>query len=212
MENESKLFLSERLHITYGAYNQRLRNILIFIESEFGKFPVPILNEIRAAQDHMARCFDERIDGYGTRGFNEAQLQQAKGHFMRALLDGYKYIWYHYGLKIAIKYNIAKFLGDLGSIDNGDFLERYYALHQAAKTHNREARETESIDKDKSIEMYEMAIGELGDMDGMFEKNIKKIYWSIMRGSTKKVIIGIGYIGSAILLINKIWPFLMKLF
>ena len=62
----------------YSFYNDRLRWVIIFIESRYKKFPVPILNEIRAVQDHVARCFDKDIQG--DESFVNEQMRAAQGH------------------------------------------------------------------------------------------------------------------------------------
>mgnify|MGYP006926044502 FL=1 len=46
----------------YNIYNNDIKDAIIFIESEYHKFPVPFLNEIRAAQDHFSRCLSYPLD------------------------------------------------------------------------------------------------------------------------------------------------------
>lgn len=116
MDKEALLY--KRQESLYSFYNDRLRWVIIFIESRYRQFPVPILNEIRAVQDHVARCYDKDIQGDET--FINEQIRAAQGHYIRCLLDGYKYIWYQYGPEVKKKFFWAKLLGDLHSIDNGE--------------------------------------------------------------------------------------------
>ena len=46
MDKEALLY--KRQESLYSFYNDRLRWVIIFIESRYRQFPVPILNEIRA--------------------------------------------------------------------------------------------------------------------------------------------------------------------
>ena len=122
MINKESL-LYEKQKEVYSFYNDRLRWVIIFIESRYKKFPVPILNEIRAVQDHVARCFED--ENSNNEEFIVEQFRAVKGHYLRCLLDGYKYIWYQYSPEIKKKYFWAKILGDLHSIDNGEFVKLY---------------------------------------------------------------------------------------
>lgn len=87
-----ELFLYNKQRELYTFYNERIRWVIVFIESRYKKFPVPLLNEIRAAQDHITRCFEP--DKANDCEYITSQINMAKGHYMRCLLDGYKYIWY----------------------------------------------------------------------------------------------------------------------
>lgn len=51
-------FLYSKQKDLYTFYNDRVRWVIVFIELRYKKFPVPLLNEIRAAQDHVTRCFE----------------------------------------------------------------------------------------------------------------------------------------------------------
>ena len=112
MDKESLLY--EKQERLYSFYNDRLRWVIIFIESRYKKFPVPILNEIRAVQDHIARCYDKDIEG--GEAFINDQMRAAQSHYTRCLLDGYKYIWYQFGSEVRKKYFWAKILGDRDTI------------------------------------------------------------------------------------------------
>lgn len=43
-------FLYNKQKNLYTFYNDRVRWVIVFIELRYKKFPVPLLNEIRAAQ------------------------------------------------------------------------------------------------------------------------------------------------------------------
>lgn len=201
MNPETLLFQkqSELFHF----YNDRLRWVIIFIESRYKKFPVPILNEIRAVQDHIARCYEE--DRVSDEGYINEQMRAAKGHYLRCLLDGYKYIWYQFTPEIERKFFWAKILGDLHSIDNGEFVKQVVSLRSEAKKLNFEARTIESKDKDMSLDLYEKSIGKLVQLDDLYENHVAEIGWSVRKGLTMKVIYGLGWMIALAFTIHRNW-------
>ena len=205
----SETFLFQLQSELYGFYNDRLRWVIIFIESRYGKFPVPILNEIRAVQDHIARCYDNNMAN--DEQYIDEQMRAAKGHFMRCLLDGYKYIWYHYTPEVRQKYFWAKLLGDLQSIDNGDFVKQISKLRVDAKAMNFKAREMESKDKDVSLDLYEQSIGKLIQLDELYESHISEIAWSVRKGLTMKVLAGLGWLIALGFAIHRNWGSILSL-
>ena len=201
MDKESLLY--EKQERLYSFYNDRLRWVIIFIESRYKKFPVPILNEIRAVQDHIARCYDKGIEG--GEAFINDQMRAAQSHYTRCLLDGYKYIWYQFGSEVRKKYFWAKILGDLDSIDNGGFVKQMHSLRNDAKKLNFRARETESKDKEISLDFYEKAIGKLVELDDLYENHAGEIGWSVRKGLTMKVIAGLGWLIASVFALQRNW-------
>lgn len=210
MINKESLLLEKQKEV-YSFYNDRLRWVIIFIESRFKKFPVPILNEIRAVQDHVARCFED--ENLGNEEFINDQFRAVKGHFLRCLLDGYKYIWYQYSLEVKKKYFWAKILGDLYSIDNGKFVNTMSQLRKEAKALNFEARKIESKDKDKSLDLFEKSIGKLIELEDLYDNHAGEIGWSVRKGLAMKVIAGLGWIIALAFAVHRNWETIIsKLF
>lgn len=209
MKMDKELLLYQKQEKLYSFYNDRLRWVIIFIESRYKKFPVPILNEIRAVQDHIARCYDKDI--LGDEDFVEEQMRAAQGHYIRCLLDGYKYIWYQFGPEVQKKYFWAKILGDLDSIDNGGFVKQMYNLKNEAKKLNFKARETESKDKNVSLDLYEKSIGKLVELDELYECHAGEIGWSVRKGLTMKVVAGLGWLIALAFAIHRNWDVIMNI-
>ena len=209
MKMDKELLLYQKQEKLYSFYNDRLRWVIIFIESRYKKFPVPILNEIRAVQDHIARCYDKDI--LGDEAFVEEQMRAAQGHYIRCLLDGYKYIWYQFGPEVQKKYFWAKILGDLDSIDNGGFVKQMYNLKNEAKKLNFKARETESKDKNVSLDLYEKSIGKLVELDELYECHAGEIGWSVRKGLTMKVVAGLGWLIALAFAIHRNWDVIMNI-
>ena len=182
----------------YNIYNNDIKDAIIFIESEYHKFPVPFLNEIRAAQDHFSRCLSYPLDNSDWNIYVTGQLKKAKGHYDRCLLDCYKYIWYRYGSHLSRTHFIPKVCGKLQDIDNGDFYKEYKRLQKLAKECNKKARKTETTDKAEAKKLFRDAIGYLKQMDNLFESNYDKISWSVRKGILLKALYALGWIISII--------------
>lgn len=90
--DQKLLLLYKKQQEIYTVYDKDIRKAIVFIESEYHKFPVPFLNEIRAAQDHLARCYSYPLDKEDWESYVTRQMDKAKGHYDRCLLDGYIYL------------------------------------------------------------------------------------------------------------------------
>lgn len=198
MEQNKLELLHEQQQKVFALYNADIRDAIIFIESEYHKFPVPFLNEIRAAQDHMARCFAYPQENEDWEVFVTGQMNKAMGHYNRCLLDAYKYIWYRYGRKLYWSLLIPKCFGKLRDIDNGEFYQEYLRLRKEAKDNNNKARKIETTDKERAKDLFRDAIGNLKQIEDLFETNYGKIGWSVAKGFVWRVIWATGWIISAI--------------
>ncbi len=205
-----EIFLYTQQRDLYAFYNDRIRWVIVFIEQRYKKFPVPLLNEIRAAQDHITRCFEQ--DKSNDHDYVSKQLSMARGHYMRCLLDGYKYIWYHLGAEIKKKYFLARLFGKLSDINNGEFSKEMQMLFRQARKDNEQARLLETKDKTASIELYEKSIGALIKLDDLYEENITAIQWSIRKGMAMKTIYYSGWIIFLAFTIVRYWNVIIGYF
>ncbi len=196
-EDRLRTLYQQQLEI-FEIYNSDIRKAIVFIESSYHKFPVPFLNEIRAAQDHIARCVSYPLDSDDWDEYVSGQMDKARGHYTRCLLDCYKFIWYRYGRRLYWAHLVPKCFGKLRDIDNGEFYKEYRRLYRLAKDFNEKAREFERTDKERAKELYQDAIGSLKQMDNLFEDNYDKIGWSVTKGILWKGVLSIGWIISAI--------------
>lgn len=111
-----------------------------------GKYPSPILNEIRAMHDHVARCYlDEAISDSEIQLY---QLKKALGHLKRARLDCFKYLnsFFNNYLK---DFEKNYFGSHWTFVQNGSFLKNYY---------NRNAQIREFIKIAKEKETNELSV------------------------------------------------------
>ena len=91
------------------------------IEVRYEKFPSPIFNEIRAFNDHIARCHREDISDLEI----EDELKKAKGHIERIILDCYKFLNVELHRKVIKQFDKRTRGIDLGVINNGEFFLFY---------------------------------------------------------------------------------------
>lgn len=85
---EENLRLLKKL---YQQYNNPVKPLLAEIEAVYEKFPLPLYNEIRAMNDHVARAVTAVDDEKAT-----IQLEKAKSHINRITRDCYKFLDVYY--------------------------------------------------------------------------------------------------------------------
>lgn len=85
---EENLRLLEKL---YQQYNDPVKPLLAEIEAIYEKFPLPLYNEIRAMNDHVARAVTAVDDEKAV-----IQLEKAASHINRITRDCYKFLDVYY--------------------------------------------------------------------------------------------------------------------
>ena len=155
--------VQEAISLLYSEYTNKLKPLLAFEESVSQKFPGPILNEIRAINDHVSRCYWEN------KTENECleEVRKAKGHLSRSILDAYKYLIIVYERKVQEFYAQYKDVC-LAIVDDGKFLPELNRLHTKAREQAFQAKMKEARafpDKDLSYEAYENAVLAYTDID-----------------------------------------------
>lgn len=85
---EENLRLLEKL---YQQYNDPVKPLLAEIEAVYEKFPLPLYNEIRAMNDHVARAVTAEDDKKAV-----IQLEKAASHINRITRDCYKFLDVYY--------------------------------------------------------------------------------------------------------------------
>lgn len=140
----------------YSQYTTEFKPMLSLVESVKVKFPITILNELRALQEHVFRCFSSTISEI------EAleEINKAKGHLERAILDCYKELLVIYEGKL--KDFEKSYEGiNLALVKDGAFLIKYQEGWDAAQKLSVSARRTESEyfnDKLQAYAEYEKAV------------------------------------------------------
>ena len=140
----------------YEIYNNDLKPLISSIESITGQFPGMILNEIRAYNDHVARCFRQGISEQEAL----SELKKCKSHLVRAILDCYKILLNHYYEDVRTFYEQYKDV-NLVLVNDGKFLPKLIQLKNTAEEKSISARLEEANafpEKEKSYSAYMDAV------------------------------------------------------
>ena len=160
----------KKLSELYTCYNETIKPLIADIESKYQLFPDSIFNEIRAFNDHVARCYVKNI----TSDKIEKEISRAESHIIRITLDCYKYlsVWlYDYFEKFKIDF-------DISLIDNGEFAPYFYNIQALAVRVMREAKRNESYDKQAAYDKYQEAYNIYSGLYINIEEHLPKILWA----------------------------------
>ena len=139
--------VEDKLKELYGVYNGTIKLLIAKIEAKSQKFPIEIFNEIRAFNDHVARCYLPPEAGVD----HDVELKKAETHIIRITLDCYKF------LNVIFFDDFDKFLSKDGriinysDIESGKFIKEVSLLKAKAEKFSEEARTQESINKGQAL-------------------------------------------------------------
>lgn len=181
----------------YGDYNDNLKPLLILVETWLNQFPIGILNEVRAFNDHIARTYEAGV----TPGDSTRELDGAARHVLRAKLDCYKV------LCTLSEDRVTQFRQDyrrvrLAETDSGRFLPEFTrqligarALHEQAKTSEKAGGRMGN----HTLEKYEAALNAYGDLRQFLATQANNLAWS--SSNQRKIAWGERSIGAGIAVI-----------
>lgn len=211
-------FFYSKLTPLYQTYNGVIKPLIAEIEVRFEQFPTSIYNEIRAFNDHIARCYYD----INNQDLIETQVRKATGHIERIVLDCYKYLNVKlYDLVIKDFDKKTKNI-DLTTINNGEFYPQYKSLQQFIVTNLKKAKLLETQEnKEESIVLYEIVHNKYVELEDLITQNHTHIKWARAKYYSKKVINFLGWliaavisgiISSSIIPWDKIWEYIKSLF
>lgn len=175
----------KHIRAMYKQYMEIIKPLIAEIEAEYQKFPDAITNEIRAFNDHIARCYKDECNVC----LVDEQLKKAESHVTRMILDCYKYLIVFYSDKIK-KFERKTKRCDLTAIDNGKFYSEYMILKQEAINKVKNAKKQEQkLDVD-TYDNYQDSYNAYVELDDYVMKNITKVHWAKMK-FTAKTLLGI---------------------
>ena len=151
-ENPQSLPVSfDALSELYVPYNEEVKPLLALLEAEREEFPLSLFNEVRAMNDHVARCF---LSGDVDRA---KELEKAGRHVVRMKLDCFKC------LNITFREKNDQFRKDMRHVDltkisNGKF----YSAYENKISESRKLVESAKVfehkgETEKALELYEEA-------------------------------------------------------
>lgn len=181
---------SDKLKQHYNQYLVSVRPLVTLIEARTHQFPVPILNEIRAFHDHIARCYQDHY----TEEQISSEIDKAKSHIKRMLLDCFKMLCFYSNDQIT-KFEKQYENVDLTLVSNGEFANQLTLLSHKASKLIKEAKDAESIGNfSLTYELFEKAYNTYEELIQYIDDNLVNVKWVKTRArntSIKKTILTI---------------------
>lgn len=146
--------MDERISEILANYRNTVKPLLADIQARRsdGKLPSNFLNEIRALNDHIARCYRDGINDCDI----ESELTKAEGHLRRLVYDCFKQLNIY--INDTLERKEKKYYSDLWLIHNGGtFWTNYSKCRKYAQQNVIEAKKSESINADQAMSYYEKA-------------------------------------------------------
>lgn len=160
-----------------------------------GKYPQNCLNEIRAINDHIARCYRDGM----SEGDVTKELGKAEGHLQRLAYDCYKQLILYQTADI--KHTIKWFYSSRWSrIGKGDLWKTYINSYKLARTFEKEAKRQESINPDEALTSYDSAYNHYQAILEVFKKYKNQIYVSAFIGIFERITKGVFWLMVTIIL------------
>lgn len=104
----------------YKTYLEVVNPLIIDFEVTKGEFPISILNEIKDFTCHVARHYNGMSDIDP-----DEEIEKAKGHIERTVLDCYKSLIILYDDICVKNFNKRTKYTDLSIVNNGKFIHQY---------------------------------------------------------------------------------------
>lgn len=185
---------THRIAESYIQYCEVIKPLIARIEAESEKIPLPLFNEIRAFNDHIARCY---YNNPSEQYIND-QIDKASRHIVRMTLDCFKCLIVIMFQRIELFEKRTKNI-DLTVIDNGTFFPEYSRRKVEAATAVNKAKLIEAIDINLALAEFERACNIYTDIVDSIDKINESVKWAKVRFSTKKILTAIAWILSVII-------------
>ena len=184
-----------QITLLYQHYIDIIKPLIAEIEVRYEKFPTPVFNEIRAFNDHIARCHRQGISDLAI----EEELRKAKSHIERIILDCYKFLNVTLHENIINKFDRRTKGIDLGAISNGTFFMTYSSAKKFININLKAAKLLEIQDKEKSLEKYELVYNKFSELETFLIENERHICWARARYYSSKILKLAGWLLAAII-------------
>lgn len=146
--------MERRIKDIFSTYCDTVKPLLADIQYRKGgnKLPDNFLNEIRALNDHIARCYREGILSNEI----DAELTKAEGHLRRLIYDCFKQLNIY--ICDTLNRKEQRYYSELWLTHNGGkFWKEYSKSRKYAQTNVIVAKKNESSEPIKAMEFYEKA-------------------------------------------------------
>lgn len=160
-----------RLKNILDDYQKVVKPLLTEVEIRCGRIPASCMNEIRALNDHIARCYREN----STSESIDKELSKAEGHNRRLIYDCFKHI------NVALFKRIERFEKWCYNkrwleLDGGKFWAQYIDNKQKAQKASIEAKNFETLDPEVAMTAYEQAYQHYSYLEAAFLKHRRQMY------------------------------------
>ncbi len=154
-----------------------------------GKYPQNCLNEIRAINDHIARCYrDDMSDEDIT-----TELKKAEGHLQRLAYDCYKQLIVYQTADI--RHTVKWFYSSRWPrIGKGELWNTYLDNYKLARKNEKDAKRNESINSDEALRSYDLSYYQYQTILEVFKKYKWKIYFSAIVRLFERITKGVYWI------------------
>lgn len=178
----------------YVEYNEVIKPLIAELEAREEASPQPIFNEIRAFNDHIARCYRDDIESDKI----AEEIEKAQRHIKRITLDCFKY------LNVSLYEKIHKFEKqtkniDLTVINNGLFYPKYRRLMKLTVQTVRQAKKEETVDTNRALEGYQEGYNLYCALEELIDDNLEVVKWARIKFSFKRTLSVIGWLLTAII-------------
>lgn len=181
--------MDERIADILKNYRDTVKPLLADIQARRSddKLPDNFLNEIRALNDHIARCYRNDISD---RHFIDSELTKAEGHLRRLIYDCFKQLNIY--ISDTLEFKEKKYYSEMWlTHKKGVFWADYSKHRMYAQQYVIEAKKSESIDSDKAMSQYEKAFQNYRGAEELLLENKNMLRISLVN----KYILKVGHFG-----------------
>lgn len=176
---EENLRLLEKL---YQQYNDPVKPLLAEIEAVYEKFPLPLYNEIRAMNDHVARAVTAENDKKAV-----IQLEKAASHINRITRDCYKFLNVYYKRE-AERFDKLIYTIEPNTTEDFQRMADYGKLSDEATNLVEHAKKNEHLVSDEeTYANFEKAYNAYKDLHRFIAK-YRRVVFSIRRKKRIKIV------------------------
>ena len=175
--------MEKRVSRILTDYRETIKPLLSDIKvRNRGSIPNNFLNEIRALNDHIARCYRPDIKQQDV----DAELTKAEGHLRRLVYDCFKQLNIYICDTLVRKEKM--FYSDLWLTHNdGKFWVEYSKNRKYAQINVIKAKKAESIDSDKAMTLYEKAFQNYRHAEDLLIANKRMLVKSFLYKYIQKI-------------------------
>ena len=168
--------MEQRIGDILSDYRDTAKPLLADIKSRRGKdLPDNCLNEIRALNDHIARCYRQGI----TEQSKDSELTKAEGHLRRLIYDCFKQLNIY--ISDTLNQKEKRYYSDIWlTYNEGNFWNEYSQYRKNAQRNVIKAKRNESYDSDKAMGCYEAAFLNYRKAEELLNNNRRMLLCSLV--------------------------------